>query len=136
MSVIDLGFIIQRPPYKSETSTLGLTHAISYQVVEILLDDGQGVTPKVCFIGEGVLNCISGHKAMENYGVTSIESHIKNGLLVDLDIYVCKDDLERFGIAEDRLVDAEDMGADKKLQIVPFSEIQNILSNTKHILAF
>lgn len=136
MSVIDLGFIIQRPPYKSETSTLGLTHAISYQVVEILLDDGQGVTPKVCFIGEGVLNCISGHKAMENYGVTSIEAHVKNGLLVDLDIYVCKEDLERFGIAEDRLVDAEDMGADKKLQIVPFSEIQNILSNTKHILAF
>lgn len=136
MSVIDLGFIIQRPPYKSETSTLGLTHAISYQVVEILLDDGQGITPKVCFVGEGVFNCISGHKAMENYGVTSIESHVKNGLLVDLDMYVCKEDIERFGIAEDRLVDAEDMGADKKLQIVPFSEIQNILSNTKHILAF
>lgn len=136
MSIIDLGFIIQRPPYKSETATLGLTHAISYQVVEILLDDGQGVNPKVCFVGEGVLNCISGHKAMENYGVTSIESHVKNALLVDLDIYVCKEDIERFGISEDRLIDAEDMGADKKLQIVPFSEIQNILSNTKHILAF
>ncbi len=136
MSVIDLGFIIQRPPYKSETSTLGLTHAISYQVVDMFLDDGQGVTPKVCFIGEGVFNCLSGHKAMENYGVTSIESHVKNGLLVDLDMYVCKDDLERFGITEDKLADAEDMGADKKLQIVPFSEIQTILSNTKHILAF
>lgn len=136
MSVIDLGFLIQRPPYKSETATLGLTHAISYQVVDILLEDGQGVLPKVCFVGEGVLNCISGHKAMENYGVTSIETHIKNALLVDLDLYVCKEDLERFGITPDRLVDAEDMGADKKLQIVPYSDIQNILNNSKHIFIF
>ncbi|MCX7913104.1 MAG: DsrE family protein [Thermodesulfovibrionales bacterium] len=136
MSVIEVGFIIQRPPYKSETSTLGVTHAISYQVVDMLLEEGQGVTPKVCFIGEGVLNCISGQKAMENYGVTSIESHIKNALLVDLDLYVCKEDLERFGISEDRLIDAEDMGADKKLQVVPFSEIQKILNNSKHLLVF
>ncbi len=136
MSVIDLGFVIQRPPYKSETATLGVTHAISYQVVEILLDDGQGVTPKVCFVDEGVLCCLSGHKAMENYGVTSLESHLKNALLVDLDLYVCKEDLDRFGITEDRLVDADDMGADKKLQIVPFSEIQKILDNSKHILMF
>jgi len=136
MSVIDLGFIIQRPPYKSETATLGFTHAISYQVVDILLDDGQGVNPKVCIVGEGVLCCLSGQKAMENYGVTSLESHIKNALLVDLDLYVCKEDLERFGITEDKLIDAEDMGADKKLQIVPLGEIQKILNNTKHILAF
>lgn len=136
MSVIEVGIIIQRPPYKSETATLGFTHAISYQVVDIYLDDGQGVTPKVCLIGEGVLNCLNNHKAMENYGVTSIESHIKNALLVDLDIYVCREDLERFGISEDRLVDAEDMGADKKIQVVPFSEIQKILEQTKHILVF
>lgn len=136
MSMIDLAFVIQRPPYKSETSTLGITHAISYQVVDMFLDEGQGVIPKVCFVGEGVLNCISGHKAMDNYGVTSIESHIKNGLLVDLDMYVCKEDLERFGISENRLADAEDMGADKKLQIVPFSEMQNILNNSKHIFIF
>jgi sulfur relay (sulfurtransferase) DsrF/TusC family protein len=136
MSVIDLGFLIQKPPYKSETSTLGLTHAISYQVVDMLLEEGQGVVPKVCFVGEGVLNCLKGHKAMEHYGVTSIETHIKNALLVDLDLYVCKEDLERFGISEDRLIDADDMGAEKKLQIVPFSEIQNILNNSKHILVF
>lgn len=136
MSVIEVGFIIQRPPYKSETSTLGITHAISYQVVDMLLEEGQGVTPKVCFIGEGVLNCLNGQKAMENYGVTSIEAHIKNALLVDLDMYVCKEDLERFGISEDRLIDAEDMGADKKLQVVPFSEIKKIMENSKHILVF
>lgn len=136
MSVIDIGVLIQRAPYKSETATLGFTHSISYQVVDIYLEDGQGITPKVCVIGEGVLCCLKNQKAMENYGVTSIETHIKNALLVDLDIYVCKEDLERFGIKEDRLVDAEDMGADKKLQIVPYSEIQNILSQTKHILVF
>ncbi len=136
MSVIDIGVVIQRPPYKSETATLGFTHAISYQVVDIYLEDGQGVTPKVCLIGEGVLNCINNHKAMENYGVTSIESHVKNALLVDLDIYVCKEDLDRFGITEGRLIDAEDMGADKKLQVVPYSEIQKILAQTKHILVF
>lgn len=136
MSVIELGVIIQRPPYKSETATLGFTHAISYQVVDIYLEDGQGVTPKVCLIGEGVLCCLKNQKAMENYGVTSIESHVKNALLVDLDIYVCKEDLELFGITEDRLIDADDMGADKKLQVVPYSEIQNILSKTKHILVF
>ncbi|MCX8031088.1 MAG: DsrE family protein [Thermodesulfovibrionales bacterium] len=136
MSMIDLAFIIQRPPYKSESSTLGLTHAISYQVVDMFLDEGQGVVPKVCFIGEGVLNCLSGQKAMEHYGVTSIEAHIKNALLVDLDIFVCKEDLERFSIGEDRLVDAEDMGADKKLQVVPLSQIQSIINNCKHLFVF
>jgi len=131
-----LAVIIQRPPYKSETSTLGITHAISYQVVEMLLEEGQNVIPTVCMVGEGVLNCIKGHKAMENYGVTSIESHVKNGLLVDLDILVCKEDIVRFGISEDRLVDAEDMGADKKLQIVPYDEIQKAMESSDHILVF
>ncbi len=135
-SVKKLAFIIQRPPYKSETSTLGITHAISYQVVEMLLEDGQNVVPTVCMIGEGVLNCIKGHKAMENYGVTSMESHVKNGLLVDLDILVCKEDLARFGITEDKLADAADMGAEKKLQIVPYSEIQKAMESSDHILVF
>ena len=136
MSDIKLAYIIQRPPYKSETSTLGYTHAISYQVVEMLLEDGQNVIPTVCMVGEGVLNLIKDQKAMENYGVTSIESHGKNSLLVDLDMLVCKEDLERFGIAEDRLLDAEDMGADKKLQIVPYAEIQKAMESCNHLLFF
>jgi sulfur relay (sulfurtransferase) DsrF/TusC family protein len=136
MSDIKLAYIIQRPPYKSETSTLGYTHAISYQVVEMLLEDGQNVIPTVCMVGEGVLNLLKDQKAMENYGVTSIESHGKNSLLVDLDMLVCKEDLERFGIAEDRLLDAEDMGADKKLQIVPYAEIQKVMEDSHHLLFF
>lgn len=136
MADVKLAFIIQRPPYKSETSMLGITHAISYQVVEILLEDGQNVIPTLCMIGEGVLNCIKDQKAMENYGVTSIESHLKNGLLVDLDILVCREDLARFGISEDRLLDAENMGADKKLQIVPYDEIQKVMESSNHLLMF
>lgn len=136
MSDITCAFVIQRPPYKSETSTLGFTHAISYQVVEMLLEDGQNVIPTVCMVGEGVLNLLKDQKAMENYGVTSIESHGKNGLLVDLDILVCKEDLDKFGISEDRLLDAEDMGADKKLQIVPYDEIQKAMESSNHLLFF
>lgn len=136
MSNVKLAFLIQRPPYKSETATLGITHAISYQVVEMLLEDGQNVIPTVCMVGEGVLNCLKDQKAMENYGVMSIESHIKNGLLVDLDILVCKEDLARFGISEDRITDAEDMGADKKLQIVPYAEIQKVMESSNHLLVF
>lgn len=131
-----LAFIVQRPPYKSETITLGITHAISYQVVEMLLEDGQGIAPTVCVVGEGVLSCLKDQKAMDNYGVTSLESHLKNGLLVDLDILVCKEDLDRFGISEDRLLDAEDMGADKKLQIAPYAEIQKAMEAADHLLVF
>lgn len=136
MSNVTCAFVIQRPPYKSETSTLGFTHAISWQVVEMLLEDGQNVIPTVCFTGEGVLNLLKDQKAMENYGVTSIESHGKNSLLVDLDMLVCKEDLEHFGIAEDRLLDAEEMGADKKLQIVPYTEIQKAMESCNHLLFF
>lgn len=136
MSDITCAFVIQRPPYKSETSTLGFTHAISSQVVEMLLEDGQNVIPTVCMVGEGILNLLKDQKAMENYGVTSIESHGKNGLLVDLDILVCKEDMERFGISEDRLLDADDMGADKKLQFVSYAEIQKVMESSNHLLFF
>lgn len=136
MSNITCAFVIQRPPYKSETSTLGFTHAISSQVVEMLLEDGQNVIPIVCIVGEGVLNLIKDQKAMENYGVTSIESHGKNSLLCDLDILVCKEDLDNFGISENRLLDAEEMGADKKLQVVPYAEIQKAMETSNHLLFF
>jgi len=136
MADVKCAFIIQRPPYKSETSTLGFTHAISSQVVEMLLEDGQILVPVVCIIGEGILNLMKDQKAMENYGVTSIESHGKNSLLCDLDVLVCKEDLDRFGIAEDRLLDAEEMGADKKLQIVPYAEIQKVMESSNHLLFF
>lgn len=136
MADVKLAMIVQKPQYKSETSRLGITHAISYQTVEILLEDGDTVTPKLCFIGEGVLGLQKGQKAMETYGITSSETHLKNTLLVDLDVFVCKDDLDRFGISPESLPDADDMGADKKLQFVPYAEIQKIIDEARHVLFF
>ena len=133
---VKLAFIVQKPQYKGETSRLGITHAISYQTVEILLEDGELVTPTLCFVGEGVLGLQKGQKAMDMYGVTSSEAHIKNALLVDLDVFICKEDLAKYGIPEDSLPDAEEMGADKKLQIVPYSEIQKAIEESKHVMFF
>jgi len=131
-----LAFVVQRPPYKSENPKLAITHAISYQTVEILLDEGETVTPVVCFVGEGVLACLKDQKAMDAYGITSTETHLKNALLVDLDVFVCKEDIERFGITEDKIVDAEDMGAEKKIQVVPFDNIQKHIESAKHVMFF
>ncbi|MDP2167136.1 MAG: DsrE family protein [Thermodesulfovibrionales bacterium] len=136
MGDVKLAFIVQKPQYKGETSRLGITHAISYQTVEVLLDDGDTVTPKLCFIGEGVLGLQKDQKAMDSYGITSSESHLKNTLLVDLDVLICKEDLDKYGISVDSLPDAAEMGADKTLQIVPFSEIQKAIDESRHVLFF
>lgn len=136
MGDVKLAFIVQRPQYKGETSRLAITHAISYQTVEILLEDGETVTPKLCFIGEGVLGLQKGQNAMDLYGITSTESHMKNCLLVDLDVLVCKEDLVKYGIPEDAMPTAEDMGAEKSIQVVPFSEIQKAMEEAKHVLFF
>ncbi len=131
-----LAFIVQRPSYKSENPKLAITHAIAYQTVEILLEDGDTVTPTLCLIGDGVLACLKDQKAMDTYGITSTELHLKSALLVDLDVLVCREDLERFGITEDKIIDAEDMGADKKIQVVPFENIQKEMESAKHVLFF
>jgi sulfur relay (sulfurtransferase) DsrF/TusC family protein len=136
MADVKLAMIIKGPQYKGETPRLGITHAISYQTVEVLLEDGETVTPTLCFVGDGVLGITKDQKAMEMYGITSTEGHLKNALLVDLDVLVCKEDLDRYGIKEDQLVDAADMGADKSIQVVPFSEIQKAISGAKHVLFF
>ncbi len=136
MAETKLAFLVQNPPYKTENPKLAITHAISYQTVEILLEDGEMVTPTLCFTGEGVLACLKDQKAMEAYGITSTEMHLKSALLVDLEVLVCKEDLDRFGIKEDRILDADDMGADKKIQIVPFENIQKELESAKHVFFF
>lgn len=136
MADVKLAFIVTKPPYKSENPRLAATHAMGYQTVEILLDEGDTVTPALCYVGDGVLNCVKGQKAMEIYGITSTETHLKNCLLVDLDVYVCKEDLEHFGISEDMIVDAEDMGAEKKIQVVPFETIKKVIEEANHLLYF
>jgi sulfur relay (sulfurtransferase) DsrF/TusC family protein len=137
MATTKLGFIVQRPPYKSENPKLALTHAIASQSVEVYLKDGDLVTADVAFVGDGVLNCIKDQKAMETYDISSTESHIKMSLLVDLNVLVCKEDLEKFGMTEDNIViDAEEFGADLKVRVVPFSEINKMMEEMNHLLFF
>jgi len=134
MGDVKLAFLVQKAQYKGETSRLAITHAIAYQTVEILLEDGDTVTPTLCFIGEGVLGLNKDQKAMDTYGITSTESHVKNSLLVDLNVKVCKEDLEKYGIAEESLPDAEEMGADVTINVLPFSDIQKSLEESNHVL--
>ncbi len=137
MATTKLGFIVRSLPYKTEASRLALTHAIASQTVEIYLEDGDMVEPVLAFIGDGVLNCIKNQKAMNTYGVTSLEQHLKNSLLLDMRVLICKEDVEKFGLSEDSLVmDAEDIGGETKANIVPFGEIMKEMDSTNHLLFF
>ena len=71
------------------------------------------------------------------YGVTSIEQHLKNALLLDLRVLICKEDIERFGLSEASLImDAEDIGGETRANIVPFSEIMKEVDSAHHLLFF
>jgi sulfur relay (sulfurtransferase) DsrF/TusC family protein len=137
MGAMKLCFVVQRPPYKSENPRLALTHSISSQTAEIHLDDGDTVVPTLIFVGDGVLNAVKNQQAMKLYGVTSTESHIKNGLLIDMPIWICKEDMQRLGLTEDQVItDAEDMGAELKMKFVSFDEINKELEACKHLMFF
>ncbi len=137
MGAVKLLFVVQRPPYKSENPRLALTHAIASQTAEIYMDDGDSVVPTVVFVGDGVLNAVKNQQAMKLYGVTSTESHIKNSLLIDMPIWVCKDDMERLGLKEDQMItNAEELGAELKTKFVSFAEIQKEMESVKHLLFF
>ena len=136
MSDVKCAFVVQRAQYKGETSRLAITHGISFQVVEMLLEDGETLTPAMCFIGEGVLGLTKGQDAMGAYGITSTESHMMNACLVDLECFMCKEDMDKYGITADQLPDAEEMGADIKIEIVPMSEISKKIDEARHVLVF
>jgi len=137
MATTTLGFIVQRPPYKSENPKLALTHAIASQSVEVYLEDGDLVTADIAFVGDGVLNCLKDQKAQDTYDLSSTETHIKMSLLLDLNVMVCKEDLDRFGLTEDDIVmDAEEFGADINVRVVPYSEIAKMMEEMNHLLFF
>ncbi len=137
MGAVKLLFVVQRPPYKSENPRLALTHAIASQTAEIYMDEGDSVVPTVVFVGDGVLNAVKSQQSMKLYGVTSTESHIKNSLLVDVPIWVCKEDMERLGLKEDQIIsDAEELGGELKTKFVSFAEIQKEMESVKHLLFF
>ncbi len=137
MGAVKLLFVVQRPPYKSENPRLALTHAIASQTAEIYMDEGDSVVPTVVFVGDGVLNAVKNQQAMKLYGVTSTESHIKNSLLIDMPIWVCKEDMDRLGLKEDQMIkDAEELGAELKTKFVSAAEIQKEMESVKHLLFF
>jgi len=137
MGAVKLLFLVQRPPYKSENPRLALTHAIASQTAEIYMDDGDSVVPTVVFVGDGVLNAVKNQQAMKIYGVTSTESHIKNSLLIDMPIWVCKEDMNRLGLKEDQMItDAEELGAELKTKFVSYAEIQKEMETVQHLLFF
>ncbi len=137
MGAVKLLFLVQRPPYKSENPRLALTHAIASQTAEIYMDDGDSVVPTVVFVGDGVLNAVKNQNAMKLYGVTSTESHIKNSLLIDMPIWVCKEDMERLGLKEDQIItDAEELGAELKTKFVSYADIQKEMESVQHLLFF
>lgn len=134
MATKRLAFVVRALPYKTEASRLALTHAIASQSVEIYLKDGDLVEASVAFIGDGVLNCHK-NQAGKHYGVTTIEGHMKNSLLLDLKVMICKEDLDKFGLTEnDLLMNAEDIGGETNAQIVPFSEIYKEMESVDHLL--
>ncbi len=137
MGAVKLLFVVQRPPYKSENPRLALTHAIASQTAEIYMDEGDSVVPTVVFVGDGVLNAVKNQQAMKLYGVTSTESHIKNSLLIDMPIWVCKEDMNRLGLKEDQMItNAEELGAELKTKFVSYAEIQKEMESVKHLLFF
>ncbi len=137
MGAVKLLFMVQRPPYKSENPRLALTHAIASQTAEIYMDEGDSVVPTVVFVGDGVLNAVKNQQAMKLYGVTSTESHIKNSLLIDMPIWVCKEDMERLGLKEDQMItDAEELGAEIKTTFVSRADIQKEMEAVQHLLFF
>lgn len=137
MGTVKVLFVVQRPPYKSENPRLALTHALASQTAEIYMDDGDAVVPTVVFVGDGVLNAVKNQQAMKLYGVTSTESHIKNSLLIDMPIWVCKDDMERLGLKEDQMItDAEEIGGELKTKFVSYADIQKEMEAVQHLLFF
>ncbi|HEX9113500.1 MAG TPA: DsrE family protein [Nitrospirota bacterium] len=137
MGTVKVLFVVQRPPYKSENPRLALTHALASQTAEIYMDDGDAVVPTLVFVGDGVLNAVKNQQAMKLYGVTSTESHIKNSLLIDMPIWVCKDDMDRLGLKEDQMItDAEEIGGELKTKFVSFAEVQKEMESVQHLLFF
>lgn len=137
MATKKIAFVVKSLPYKTEASRLALTHAIASQTVEIYLEDGDMVEPVLAFMGDGVLNCLKNQKAMETYGITSLEQHIKNALLLDLKVQICREDLDKLGIKGDSLImDAEDLGGETTANIVSFKEIQKEIETADHLMFF
>ena len=62
---------------------------------------------------------------------------MKNALLLDLKVLICKEDMDKFGLSEDAVImDAEDIGGETKANIVPFSYIIKEMEAANHLMLF
>jgi len=127
-------FVVTKPPYKSENPKLAITHAMACYVADMHIDEE--VVPTVAFVGDGVLNCIKNQRSLEFYGIISTEQHIKNQLASDMKMLVCEEDLHRFGIKEERLIDAKDIGAEVDLELVGFDEVLKEMERCDQVMFF
>jgi sulfur relay (sulfurtransferase) DsrF/TusC family protein len=130
----NLCFIVTKPPYKIEASKLALTHGISTQTADVYLEDDNVIKAAIAFVGDGVLNCVENQKSREHYGIVSITEHIKNSLLADVRILVCKEDFEKFGLSEEVIPNADDMGADMQVELVSFEDINQVMEDSDHLI--
>lgn len=127
-------FVVQMPPFKSENPKLALTHSLASFVAGMHIDDE--ITASVSFVGDGVLNCVKGQKSEQFYNLGSNEKHIKNMLASDMKVMACREDLEKFGISHERLIDAKDMGAETAIKAVPFEEILKEIEECDQVMFF
>ncbi len=135
MATKKLAVVVRSLPYKTEASRLALTHAIASQSVEIYLNDGDLVEASVSYVCDGVFNVLKNQQGGKHYGITTLEGHAKNTLLLDMRVLVCKEDLDKFGLTEDNiLMDAEDIGGETNTKIVSYSEIQKEMETADHLL--
>ena len=69
--------------------------------------------------------------------MTSTENHIKSCLMIDLPVWVCKEDMARLGLTEDKIItEAADMGAELTTKFVSFADIQKEMESVQHLLFF
>ncbi len=126
-------FILVKTNVKEEVPYLGVDHAMGAMAT---LTGEEEFEATVAFVGSAVLNCVKGQKFLDVYNVESIEDVIKLALGSDVKIYVCKEDMEKYKIKEEELVDAKDMGIEAKVEAKPWNEILEEMKKADYVFFF
>ncbi len=126
-------FILIKTNVKEETPLLGVDHAMGAMATLVGDEEFEAV---VAFVGKGVLNCKKGQKFLEIYNAEGIEDVIKMALGSDVKIYACKEDMEKYKIKEEDLIDAKDIGVDAKVEAKSWKEIMDEMKKSDYIFFF
>ncbi len=125
--------ILVRNNMKEEVPNLGIDHAMG--AMAVFLEDVE-FQATVAFVNSGVLNCIKGQKFLDVYGVEGVENVIKLALASDVRIVACKEDLEKYGISEDMLTDAKELGVETGIEVLPWEKINEEINQADYVLLF